>query len=321
MLARLILTGLALLGGGCAMAQLRVVTSIAPYGDLVAQLTGELAEVSVLLPAGASPHTFEPTPRDAVQLMDADLVVLNGGIDEWLHEMVVAVNAQVPLLEALDVLAPALSASVEDEHDEEEHDGEDHDEEEHDEEEHSEGADPAHEHLHTGVNPHVWLDPLLVIDVVVAVADTLAQLDPANAATYQARAQVLTADLKALDAQLRDTLAPVAGAPFIPLHDAWPYFTQRYDLDLVMEIEPFPGREPSPRYLATVVATIAESGAPAIFSEAGLSDRPARVLAEEAGVGLFELDPLGRAGESYQDLLRRNTATVLEALSPWNSAP
>jgi len=113
-------------------------------------------------------------------------------------------------------------------------------------------------------------------------------------------------------------LAPVRGAPFVPFHDAWPYFAAHFGLDLVVEIEPFPGREPSAGELAEVIDTIARAGAVAVFSEVQLPERPARVLADEAGVRLGVLDPIGGAPgrRGYAELLRYNAAEILATLRP-----
>jgi zinc transport system substrate-binding protein len=312
---RALLICLLLLVGAPAQAQLRVVVSLAPYGSLVEQIAGDMAEVTVMLPPGASPHTFEPTPRMAAALAGADLVVLNGSLDEWLHELVEAANPSVPVFEALELLEEELEAlAVEAETLESDHEGEERGEgrrEDGSEEEDGEG------HLHEGVNPHVWLDPVLTSALVQPIGEALASLDPLNTTAYRERSAALAADLLALDRELRERLAVVAGAPFIPFHDAWPYFAQRYELDLLIEIEPFPGREPSPRYLAEAVRTIRESGAPAIFTEVGLNDRPGRVLAGEARVELHVLDPLGGVRERYQDLLRRNAGIIVEAFRSW----
>lgn len=301
MFARLILTGSLVLLGGSAYA-LTVVTSITPYGSLVQQISGDLADVLVALPPGASPHDFEPTPRMAAEFASADLVVLNGGVDEWLHELIEATGNRAPVLEALEVLEgelEELSTLVETVP--------------------SDGSSDvkASTHAHDGINPHVWLDPILTSAVVTAIGEKLAQVDPQNATVYRERALELSRELATLDDSIRNVLAQAQGAPFVPFHDAWPYFARRYGLDLILEIEPFPGREPSPRYLLEAVRAIRESGAPVIFTEVGLSDRPARILADEAGVGLRRLDPLGESGERYQDLLLRNAETIAEALSGW----
>jgi ABC-type Zn2+ transport system substrate-binding protein/surface adhesin len=154
--------------------------------------------------------------------------------------------------------------------------------------------------------------------VVAALAERLADDRPAEAAAIAERAARYDAELAALTEELQATLAPVEGAPFVPFHDAWPYFAERFGLELLLEIEPFPGREPSARALAEAIEAVHASGARAIFNEVQLDDRPAHVLADEAGVRLATLDPLGGVAgrDTYAELMRYNADAVLEALAP-----
>jgi zinc transport system substrate-binding protein len=279
---------------GAAFARPSVVVSIHPLFDLVRQLAGDDADVVRVLAPGASPHTFDPSPRDVARLVRADLVVMNGGLDLWLRGLVEASGARAPIVEVLGLesvrqaLADGFPTLVT----------------------RTAGGATA------GFNTHVWLDPLVMAAALPDLAAALAEVDPPRAEAYRARATALVAELEALDLELRATLAPIAGAAFVPFHDAWPYFAARYGLDLIVEIEPFPGREPSPAYLREALRLIRASGATAVFSEAQLERRPAEVVAAEAGVALFELDPLGGfpGRERYQDLLRWNAAVLLEGL-------
>lgn len=268
-----------------SQAQLTVVASLHPYYSLLEHLVLEDANVIRLLPPGASPHTFDPTPRDVARLAEADLVVLNGGLDEWLNDLVAASGREVTVAEVLELVPFTPLAGQE--------------------------ADE-----HASVNPHVWLDPRLMIELVPELSLRLSELDPANAEDYEANAQALIADLTALDKELEEMLRPVKDKAFVPFHDAWPYFARRYGLNLVVEIEPAPGREPSPRYLSEALSLIAESGAEAVFSEVQLPTRPAEVVADNAGVPLYLLDPIGGGDttESYHDLLRHNAQVIADAL-------
>ena len=300
-MTRRIVSPLILLLIGWASAAPTVVVSIPPYVDLVKRVAGPEAEVIGLLPAGASPHTFRPTPRDVLTLNRSDLVVLNGGLDEWLHELVEASGSQAEVFEALVEVADFPVDEVERDKDESPDENE---------------RSPSADELHLGINPHIWLDPLRIAALAPDLGEALARVDPENAELYRSNAATLARELEMLDQELKAILADVRQAPFVPFHDAWPYFAERYDLNLVIEIEPFPGREPSPRYLANALAAIKESGAKAIFNEAQLSDRPAQVLAAEAGVELATLDPLGGAGElqTYDALLRYNALTIARVL-------
>jgi ABC-type Zn uptake system ZnuABC Zn-binding protein ZnuA len=287
------------------LAQPTIVTSLHPHYDLVRQIVGNHATVIRLLPIGASPHTFDPTPRDVARVASADLVVFNGGLDEWVLGLVEASGTWAQVLELMEVLD---FAPIE---------GDDHDD--------PPGGESAveepqlsDEHAdHDGINPHIWLDPILMIQAVPLIVEALSAVDPDNAEAYRSNGAALVADLEALHTELEAILAPVAGEAFVPFHDAWPYFARRYGLNFVIEIEPFPGREPSPRYLAEALRLIEASGAKAIFSERQLPSRPAEIVAESAGVALYVLDPEGgglREDETYQDLMRYNAHTIAEAL-------
>ena len=277
-----------------ALARPSVVVSIHPLFDIVRQVAGDHADVVRVLPPGASPHTFDPTPRDVGRIAHADLVVFNGGLDLWLRELVEASGSRATLIEIIadarvqDLLRQAFPDLV--------------------------AVDAGGAVV--GFNPHVWLDPLVMREAASLVGEALAVVDPANAASYAAAAERVRQELLDLDAELAAQLAPVAGTAFVPFHDAWPYFAARYGLDLIVEIEPFPGREPSPAYLRYALDKIAASGAAAVFSEVQLNRRPAEVVADEAGVALFELDPLGGfpGRELYAELLRHNAAVILEGL-------
>lgn len=281
-LLRLALAAVALTTVTCAWARPSVVVSIHPYASLVSQIGGDRVTVTQLLPSGASPHTFDPTPSQARLLTGADLVVMNGGVDDWLRRLVRATAPAAPLVVMTERLA----------------------------------FDPIQGSDGAGANPHIWLDPSLMAKAVPVLVQALSDVDPGDRAAFEANGASLAASLAALDRQLQAELAPLKGAPFVPFHDAWPYFARHFGLALIVSIEPSPGREPSPRFVAAAVADIRRSGARAVFGERQLDPRPAHVVAESAGVGLATLDPIGESGESYQDLMRANVAAVVHALAP-----
>jgi len=298
------------LAQGAVSPPLRVVVSLNPYHDLVERVAGDRATVSTILPAGASPHAFDPSPSQAAQIARADLIVMNGGLDLWLNRLIEAAAAGTPVLVVMD----AIEFEPHEGHAHGEHDH-GNGEHEHGEDEHHDGDHDEADHALTA-NPHIWLDPVLMEQAADQIAAALAAVDPASADTYRANAQRLKAELHQLDDQLSQLLAPAAGAPFVPFHDAWVYFAERYGLNIVVTLEPFPGREPSPRYVAEAVQAVIASGASVIFAERQLGSRSAEVVAESAGVTVGLLDPIGGAPgpTTYDALLLENAAIIVEAL-------
>jgi zinc transport system substrate-binding protein/manganese/iron transport system substrate-binding protein len=307
LLAFALLTSLGLVLG---QTKLRVVVTIHPYYDIVRQIGGDLIDATRLLPVGASPHSYEPSPQAVLRISQADLLIRNGGtgLDEWLLPLINASGTKAPLLSIMDSISFTPLGTSHRPHgpDAPDHDGE-----------HEEDAEQETAQDGAFVNPHIWLDATIMMSAAQVISSALSEIDPANAASYRANTELLLAGLAALDQDLLVTLEPVRGAAFVPFHDAWPYFADRYGLNLVVEIEPFPGREPSPDYLLYALALIRETDAKAIFSERQLSPRPAAVVAEAAGLPLYILDPEGGGAsdvETYQELLRFNAAVILEAL-------
>jgi len=258
-----------------------VVATLHPYADLLRQIAGDRAEVVQLLPSGASPHTFDPTPSQARSIAGASLVVMNGGVDAWATRLVASAAPNATLF----VVTRNLS------------------------------FDPIQGTDLVGANPHVWLDPSLMVALTPLLVRSLSAVDPVDAASFRANGASLTTSLRRLDEELARAMAPLRGAPFVPFHDGWPYFARRYGLDLIASIEPAAGREPSPKTIAEAIATIRRTHAKAVFDERQLNPRPAQVVAEAAGVPLVTLDPLGDASESYQDLMRANVSAIVRALT------
>lgn len=303
---------LALLTPFACAKNVQVVISIQPYFDLVQQIVGEHAELTRILPVGASPHTYDPTPQDIVTLSQADLIVMNGEIDAWLRDLIEASGSDAPVVILMDEVnfTPIAGEAHDHEHG--------HDEEEGREEDAHADSNATARGL-AGINPHIWLDPSIMQAAIPVLVQHLSKADSANAAFYQKRGAALTATLKALDDDLKTVLRPVSGQPFVPFHDAWPYFARRYGLEQVAVIESAPGREPSPSYIAQVLGQIAKTGAKAIFNDVQLPGRPAEIIAEEAGVALYTLDPEGGGSNAtlhYQDLLRYNAKIIARALQP-----
>lgn len=266
---------------------LGVVATIEPIAMIARELAGAHLTVSTLVPPGASPHTFDPRPGDVVRVARAALLIaVGGGLDGWTQRLLGASGRPVETLVLLELpdLAPLPAAGA----------------------------------ASRGSDPHVWLDPLRVRDVLApAIAARLEHLDPAHAADTAARLADLQARLTSLDRDLRAVLAGPRRA-YVAFHAAWRYFGARYGLEEIGVIEETPGEEPGPRELAELVAAARAAGVRAILIEPQLDPRVARTLAAEFGATTILVDPNGdptdpeRAG--YEGLLRWNARAFARAL-------
>jgi zinc transport system substrate-binding protein len=206
------------------------------------------------------------------------------------------------------------------EHAEEHHEGEAHEEEgeHHEGEEHEgEGEHHAEEHHHHGAyDPHFWLDPVRMQRAVDRFVAEFSRLDPDGAAGYRERGERTKRELTELHERIEARSRAWQRRTIVTFHGSFGYFADRYDLHIAAVIEPFPGREPTPRYMQEVITAIRASGASALFSEPQLDPRPARVVAEQAGVRLFSLDPVGgtREVDTYERLMLANTTALDRAL-------
>lgn len=325
----------------------KVAVSIFPLYDIARRVAGDQLEVVLVLPVGRSEHSYRPTPREIARLSGTRLAVGVGlQMDTWLTQVVRnASESEVEVLELAPRLNPrhmsAREVGVNEVHgdhdaDEDHHAGEaadggpEHaDVEHHEEAEHHADADhhddegpgavaheEHHEHQHGGLDPHFWLDPVRMIEAVDLLVAAFTRLDPSAAEGFRSRGEDVKRALRALDERLRAERATFSRDTIITFHGSFGYFADRYDLRIAAVVEPSPGREPTARYLAEVLAVIAETRPAALFSEPQLDPRPAQVIAHDSRLPLFELDPVGGTTgvETYEALLLHNGSVLARAL-------
>lgn len=277
-------------------ARLSVVTSVYPLRWVTEQVAGDRAEIATLTSAGADPHEVELSPRAVGSLSEADLVVYSAGLQLAVDD---AVAGQTSPATALDVSAAADLVVLGES--EEEHAGHDAD------------------HDHGGEDPHFWLDPERYGHVAEAIADRLAEVDPAGGHAYRDNAERVVALLTALDEEFAAGLATCASRDLVTSHEAFGYLAARYDLHQIGITGIDPESEPSPARLAAVSAQVEQLGVEVVYAEPILSDAIARTVARETGTQVLTLDPLeglteASAGDDYPEVMRANLAALQEGL-------
>lgn len=258
-------------------ASLSVVSAtIFPIYDMLGRVGEGVVEPHLLLPAGASPHTFEITPETVKQLERSKLVfVIGNGLDDWTLNSILDARVIVRLDKDI-----TLRESEED----------------------------------GGNDPHYWLDGKNAMVMAGAIAQELKNLRPESADLIQKNLQNYLIELEAMDARVRDTLVPVLKKKMITFHDAWYYFAQAYDLEIVGTFEPAAGREPTPRYLAQLSQTIKQAGVKVLYAEPEFSEQSLKAFLEDHDAKIAVLDPLGGTppNDSYIKMMIYNAFTIAQ---------
>lgn len=324
----------ALLATACAFTlpaqalALDAVASIKPVQSLLAGVMGETGKAGLIVDGAGSPHGYALKPSQARALQNAQLVVWVGHeLEVFLEEPLEHLSGKARVLTLSDVdgitkLEQREGGAFEaHSHGEGEEHGDEHGKEHDQAKEHDHAKEHAAGHGHEHgeeVNAHFWLDPNNAIVWTGAIAKALAELDPANAATYQANAERQVAALKALEGELKAALAPVAGKPFIVFHDAYPYFEERFGLTAAGSITVSPEKAPGAQRLAEIRAKIQETGAVCVFAEPQFEPRVISVVTEGTQVRTGTLDPLGAdlaaGADLYAALLRKMAASFTACL-------
>jgi ABC-type Zn uptake system ZnuABC Zn-binding protein ZnuA len=314
LLIALILTacGVTEMGDGEALDQpgnqkIKVVATTTIVGDVVAQVGGDAILLSVLLPVGSDPHTFDPTPQDVVTVAEADIVFANGvGLEAFLD----------PLLESAGATDRVVSVSegIELIHPSEEHE--------------HESAAEEHEHESAaeeqdGADPHVWTDPNNITVWVQNIQTELIELDPAKADIYQANADQYERKLQELDSWVRGQVAqiPEANRKFVTDHTLFSYFSAEYGIKQIGAI--ITGystmAEPSAQELAQLEDAIQNLKVSTIFVGNTINPSLAERVSEDTNTQLVfiytgSLSDNGGPADSYLDYIRYNVSTIVDAL-------
>jgi zinc transport system substrate-binding protein len=263
--------------------RLTVVVSVLPQTEVAERVGGDRVDVFALVPPGAFPATYEPTPKQMAGVTHADL---------WLR---IGIPLESAMADRLAALAPDLTII--------------------------DGVaglprrpmvGPDHGHDHGAVDPHVWLDATLVARHAAILCDALCTAAPDHCAVFGANLAAYQAELTATDQRLAAVLAPLRGEPLFVFHPAYGYLAERYGLVQVpVEVE---GKVPTGRRLASLVELARSSNARSLFVQPQFAGGGARAVAAAMGVGIVEIDPL--APDLTANLERMAAAIVVSVGDP-----
>jgi zinc transport system substrate-binding protein len=281
---RLILILACLLCAAPAWAEkLPIAVGIAPMKYFADKIGGDLVETTVMVPAGADAHTYEPKPSQMRAVASARLYFAVGL--EFEEAWVPRFQAANPGLKVVrtDARIPKIPMAGRHHH---------HEEEETKPLESYTVGQPTTAHEEPGDDPHVWTAPPLVKYIAEAMTEALSEADPANARAYRANEGSFLREVDQLDAEIRSALSglPRNRRTFLAFHPAWGYFAKAYGL--TQEAVESEGKEPGPKELANIVAEARKDGIKVVFIQPQFSARTAQTIAEAIGGQVTAADPL-----------------------------
>jgi len=257
-----------------------VVVSILPQVEFVERIGGERVKVIVMVPPGASPHTYEPTPSQLKEVSKAKMYAKVGsGIEfeiAWMDK-IISVNKEMLVVDCSKGIELIREYG---------HEGKYREHEE--------------EHEHHGIDPHIWLSPKNAKIMVENIYQGLIQIDPINIEYYARNKEKYLQELEELDKEIAKVLSGKKNRKILVYHPAWAYFCKDYELEQI-PIEKG-GKEPTPQGIANLIKQAKENNITVIFASPQFSTKSAEVIAKEIGGEVVLIDPLEK---NYLENMRK----------------
>lgn len=251
-----------------------VAVTILPMKEIAESVGGERIAVTVIVPPGTEPHTFEPTPGQITSIAQSRIFFRVGeGLLPFEERLAGRLATQ-----GTDLIVISLAEGI----DLIEGDGEDAGHEEED-----------NHHATGSADPHIWLSPKNAALMAGTIASTLIAIDPEGEAIYQQNLNDYQKRSVSVDAKVREILGPLTTRRFIVTHDAWGYFAREYELEQVAVH--VGGKEPTAKEIQEVIRIAREDGIRIVCIEPQFPKRSARVIAAEINGVVVVIDPLPEA--------------------------
>lgn len=269
-----------------------VVASFSILEDWIREVGGDRITITTLVGPGADAHTYEPTPRDAAAVSQARLIFEIGlEFETWLDGLVESSEGSARRIVVSRSLKPRQ-------------------------------ADPTTSHHE--VDPHVWHDPILVMEMIREIERALSETDPKHAADFAARASAYIVRLESLHDQIKNQVEsiPLQHRHLVTTHDTFGYFADRYGFRVSSVLGAVSSEitDPSAAQVAELVDQLKSEKTPAVFTENMINPELTQQVAAEAQVRIVTelhtdaLGPKGSTGDSYIRLMESNIAVIAEAL-------
>ena len=295
---------------------LPVVATFSILGDMVERIGGEHIALTTLVGPDGDAHVYQPTPKVARSVAEADVLFLNGlEFEGWLERLAEAASFGGAMVVATKGVVPIAFDDHDDHDDHADHD--DHD----DHEKHDDHDDHAG-HDHGAFDPHAWQSLENAVIYANNIAAGLAQADPENAGDYYANRAAFITEVETLRADIGAMMKslPADKRTVVTPHDAFGYFAATYDLTFVAPQGMSTDSEVSAADVAALITQIREESISAVFIESVTDNRMMQQIANETGAtigGTLYSDALSAQSgpaSTYLDMMRHNATTLFDAL-------
>jgi zinc transport system substrate-binding protein len=275
-----------------------IVTTLFPFYDFTSQLVGDKAEISLLLPPGVEPHSFEPTPQDIIRIQEADIFIYTGDIMEpWVADIVANIPDSVKVINASEGITLIEST---DDHSHDEEDG-------HEDEKKEKKSD-------SNLDPHFWLDFNNSIISVQTISQAISNLNIIDNTNLANNTNDLITSLNQLDTDYTSTLAKCKNKTILQAgHRTFEYLAKKYNLNYITTEELSPNSDTSAKNIAKLINEIRENKSKTVFTEELVEPRIANTIATETGASVLELNGAHNISSeqftskiSFIDIMRQN---------------
>ena len=262
-----------------------ITVSILPQKYMVEQIAGELYPINVMLPPGASPDDYEPTPKQIQELNNSGIYFYIGHLGfekSWMKKFSES---------SKDVIYISCSNGIDllrgDAADDIEHD----------------------DHVHYGTDPHIWTSPENVKTISRNICTTLSKYYPDKTALFESNLSTFISRIDMLDNSIREVFSDSTRSSFMIYHPALGYFARDYHLD--QNAIEFEGKSPSPAHLMKLIDLAKEKNITTIFVQTQFETSKAEVIADAIGAEVVVIDPLAENWLAEMYSLTKKMATAL----------
>ncbi|MEG0551587.1 MAG: metal ABC transporter substrate-binding protein [Vagococcus sp.] len=276
--------------------KLNIVTTFYPMYDFADKIVQDKGNVSMLIDGGVEPHDYEPSPKDMAKIQEADVFIYNSHeMETWVESVLKNIDtSKVKVIEASKGIELLEGSHEESEGEDEKEDG----------------------HSHA-VDPHVWLDPVLVQKEVETISKGIIAVDEKNKDSYTKNTADFNKKLETLNQNFESNLKEAKNREFVTQHMAFSYLAHRYNLKQVPISGLSPDQEPTPKELKQIEDFVKNKKIEIIYTESSASPKIAKTISDATGANLDVLNPMENLskkerenGADYISVMEKN----LEAL-------